>query len=167
MSKKVALITGGSRGIGLGIAKALAGLGYCLDINGVRDQSGITEVLEELKSLSPEVIYCQGDIGKAADRDHLVKHALQYFGHVNVLVNNAGVAPLERNDLLDMTEASYDRVLNINLKGTFFLSQAFAKHVIEAKKMNSDYTAAIVIFHPYRLQWFLQTEANIVFQKPG
>ncbi len=144
MSQKVALITGGSRGIGLGIAKALAKLGYCLSINGVRDEDDVVDVITELKGLSPKVIYCQGDIGISADREHIVKRTQQYFDHINVLINNAGVAPLERNDLLNMSEASYDRVLDINLKGTFFLSQIVAKHIIDEKQLDPDYPAAII-----------------------
>jgi NAD(P)-dependent dehydrogenase (short-subunit alcohol dehydrogenase family) len=130
MSNKVALITGGSRGIGLGIAKSLAKEGWDLAINGIRDESEVGASLDMLKEDNVQVKYVQGNIGSRENRRQIVKETIDYFGSINALVNNAGVAPKERNDLLDMSEESYDRVLNINLKGTFFLTQLVAKEMI-------------------------------------
>ncbi len=144
MSKKVALITGGSRGIGLGIALKLAEEGWSLAINGVRDASKVRSVLEDFESKHVDAIYCQGDIGNKEHRERIIKNTLNHFGHINVLVNNAGVAPLERQDLLDMSEESYDRVLNINLKGTFFLSQMVARAMIESKNSKQAFNASII-----------------------
>ncbi|MCE7043913.1 SDR family NAD(P)-dependent oxidoreductase, partial [Dyadobacter sp. CY312] len=86
--KKTALITGGSRGIGFGIAKALAKEGYNLAINGVRDEAGCSEALDELRELGVEVAYCQGSVANAADREAIVEKAYSVFGNINVLVNN-------------------------------------------------------------------------------
>ncbi len=144
MKRKVALITGGSRGIGLGIAKALAKEGYDLAINGVRDKNQVSQTLKDLGDHSIEVIYCQGDIGVAADRESILQQSINHFGHLNVLVNNAGIAPQERKDLLEMNEESYDGVMNINLKGPFFLSQKVAQHMIKWKKQRQHYRASII-----------------------
>ena len=142
--KRVALITGGTRGIGLGIARKLAELGYNLVINGVRDSSKVSDVLEELTNLGGDVIYCQANIAKEQDRDRLVATSLDGFGPLNLLVNNAGVAPLERSDLLDIPEESFDRVITINLKGPFFLTQLVANQMIDSKNKNPDFDGCII-----------------------
>ena len=142
--KRVALITGGARGIGLGIAKKLAESDYSLVINGVRDQSQVSAVLEELIALGSDAIYCQADISKEEHREKLVAATLDKFGQLNLLVNNAGVAPLDRNDLLDVPEESFDRVMTINLKGPFFLTQRVASHMIDSKSENPNFDACII-----------------------
>ena len=141
--KKVALITGGSRGIGLGIAEHLAKVGYQLAINGVRPEEQVGS-LEKLRTLGVEVIYCQGNVGDTQDRREIMTGVLEHFGHLNVLVNNAGVAPKERKDLLDTSEESYDRVMDINLKSAFVLSQMAAKAMIKSKQRDPDFPAYIV-----------------------
>jgi len=142
--KKIALITGGSRGIGLGIAKTLASHGWQLAINGMREEKDVQEVLEELRALGSEVIYCRGNIGDQGDRESMISKTTDHFGHLTALVNNAGVAPKERNDLLDMSEESYDRVMNINLRGSFFLSQLAAKAMIKARASAPEFTGYII-----------------------
>ena len=99
--KQVALISGGSRGIGLGIAKELAGEGINLAINGIRDEQEVREVLDELRAQGVEVIYCQGDVSQKAEREFILEKIRKEFGQLNFLVNNAGVAPKERKDLLE------------------------------------------------------------------
>ncbi len=135
--KKTALITGGSRGIGLGIAKELAKAGFNLAINGVRNRDSVTSVLDELKTLGIDVIYAQGDVSKKEDRQNIYETVIAEFGTLNVLVNNAGIAPRERKDILEATEEIYDEVLEINLKGPYFLTQIFANHMIQQKKNNA------------------------------
>lgn len=144
MNRKVALITGGSRGIGYGIAECLAKEGWNLAINGMRNEDQLDKTLESLRSHKIEVIYCQGSIGSDVDRKRIVEKVTEHYGHLNLLVNNAGVAPIERKDLLDMSTESYDRVIDINLKGTFFLSQLAAKAMISAKLKATEFKAAIV-----------------------
>src|SRR5690349_18845442 len=97
--KRVALITGGSRGIGLGIARCLAKAGYDLAINGVREAGEVQPVISELKTTGSDVIYCRGDIASASDRENILQHVRKHFGRLHVLVNNAGVAPKERRDI--------------------------------------------------------------------
>jgi len=138
------LITGGTRGIGLGIAKEMGREGFNLVLNGVKDESHVTETLSELKKLGVEVIYCQADIAHAEDRANLVSSVLDHFGQLNVLINNAGVAPVERKDLLVTSEESYDRVMTINLKGPFFLTQQIASHMVDCKKNDLEFAACII-----------------------
>jgi 3-oxoacyl-[acyl-carrier protein] reductase len=142
--KKTALITGGSRGIGFGIAKALAKEGFDLAINGVRDEAGAESALNELRELGARVVYCQGNIAVAADRDAVVSTAYASLGQINILVNNAGIAPRTRLDLLETTEENYREVLQTNLEGPFFLTQAIAKKMAITKQDNHAFEAAII-----------------------
>ena len=142
--KKVALITGGSRGIGLGIAKALAEAGFDLAINGVRNEEDAQGALDELRVLGADVLYCQGDVGEAQSRQGIIEKIKAHFGKLNVLVNNAGVAPKERKDILEATEESFDYVVNTNLKSSYFLSQAAANWMVEQKGADENFEAAII-----------------------
>lgn len=142
--KKVAFVTGGSRGIGLGIAQHLAKNGFDLAINGIRSEESVIDILAELRILGAEVIYCQGDIASSEDRKSMLEKIKLHFGRLNVLVNNAGVAPKERNDILTATEESFDYVISTNLKGTYFLTQAVANWMIEQKSNANDFTKSII-----------------------
>lgn len=142
--KKTALITGGSRGIGLGIARSLAQAGFDLAINGVRDERDVAASLEELRQLGGDVIYCQGDVGDAGARNRIMDNIRTYFGQLNVLVNNAGEAPKERKDILEATEESFDHVLRTNLTSSYFLSQSAANWMITQKASNPAFEASIV-----------------------
>lgn len=142
---RVALITGGSRGIGLGIARHLAKAGFNLSINGVRNANEVTDVIKELRSAGGEVIYCQGDISSAKDRENILSKTKKQFGALHVLVNNAGVAPKERRDILEATEESFDRLINTNLKGTYFLTQSAARWMVDQKKADKKFDGSIVI----------------------
>lgn len=134
MTKPVALITGGSRGIGFGCARALASRGFNITINGMRDEAQVREPMESLQSLGAQVLYVQGDIGSAPARTAIIERVKEKFGSLNVLVNNAGVAPKERADILDASEESYDYVMDTNLKGPYFLTQAAANWMVDQKK---------------------------------
>lgn len=142
--KTTALITGGSRGIGFGIAKALAKEGYNLAINGVRDEESVTEALDELRSLGSEVVYCQGSIASAADRESIIEKAYSGLGEINVLVNNAGIAPRVRLDILETTIENYEEVMTTNLQGPFFFTQAIAKRMAHTKQNNHSFEATII-----------------------
>ncbi len=143
--KRVALVTGGSRGIGFGIADALASEGWNLVINGMRDEASISESIDSLKEHGIEVRYAQGDIGTQEGRSAIFDTAREFAeGAINLLVNNAGVAPKQRLDILDTTEESFDFVLDTNLKGGFFLTQMVANGMISAKFEDDSFFAAIV-----------------------
>ncbi len=141
---KSAIITGGSRGIGLGIARELAKSGFNLVINGVRDELFVTEALQELRLFGISAVYAKGDVSVKADREHILEAAVSAFGSINVLVNNAGIAPKERRDILEATGESFDYVMNINLKGPYFLTQLVANHMIEKKKKDLDFPCCII-----------------------
>lgn len=142
--KPVALITGGSRGIGYGIAEHLAKAGFNLAINGVRPETLVADVLDNLRSLGAEVIYCPGDIASRDDRLAMLEKIKAYYGRLNVLVNNAGVAPKERRDILEATEESFEYVLSTNLQGAYFLTQAVANWMIEQKRDAPDFAGRII-----------------------
>lgn len=142
--KKVALVTGGSRGIGLGIAKCLAKNGFDLAINGMRAEEETIDSLNELRELGAEVIYCRGDVGDQAERREILDKIKAHYGRLNVLVNNAGVAPKERKDILEATEESFDYVLKTNLNSAYFLSQAAANWMIAQKSENPDFQGCLI-----------------------
>ncbi|GAB4030940.1 3-ketoacyl-ACP reductase [Spirosoma gilvum] len=142
--KRTAFITGGSRGIGYGIAEHLAKAGFDLAINGVRPEALVSEALDGLRSLGAEVIYCPGDIALREDRSAMLEKIKAHFGRLNVLVNNAGVAPKERRDILEATEESFQYVVSTNLQGAYFLTQAAANWMIEQKKDRPDFVGRII-----------------------
>ncbi len=130
----VALITGASRGIGRGIALELAALGtHSLVINYAGNETAARECQQaclEAADVRAEIV--QGDISLAADRERMIGFVRETFGRLDLLVNNAGVAPAVRADILEASEASFDRVLDINLKGPYFLTQLAARLLIES-----------------------------------
>jgi 3-oxoacyl-[acyl-carrier protein] reductase len=142
--RKVALITGGSRGIGFGIATQLAQNGFDLAINGTRPGDKVVDVLKKLKDFGADVIYCQGNISASGDRKNILQQVKNHFDWLHVLINNAGVAPKERKDILEAGEESFDDVISVNLKGTYFLTQMTANWMIEQKKINKDFTGCII-----------------------
>lgn len=142
--KRVALVTGGSRGIGLGIARELISIGFNVAINGVRPESAVGDVLNDLRSTGSDVIYCQGDLSSSSDRKSILEKIAGHFGRLNVLVNNAGIAPRERRDILEATEESFDEVVATNLKGNYFLTQQAANWMISQKKSDPGFTASII-----------------------
>ena len=122
MTPKSALVTGASRGIGRGIAIELARAGYRVAINYAGNAEAAAEALALVKAAGGDGFIVQGDVAVAADRERLVAETVAQFGRIDLLVNNAGVAPKVRADLLDAGEESFDRLYAINLKGPFFLS---------------------------------------------
>ena len=142
--KRVALVTGGSRGIGLGIAKELISTGFDVAINGVRPEPAVADVLKDLRSSGSDVIYCQGDLASSNDRKNILEKIASHFGRLNVLVNNAGIAPRERRDILDATEESFDEVVATNLKGNYFLTQQAAIWMINQKRSDPEFKGSII-----------------------
>ena len=141
-TRKVALVTGGTRGIGLGIAAALAADGWNLALNGVRDAVAVEAALTPLRALGVEVVYCPGDVGRRADRQALLDAVRQQFGQLHLLVNNAGITSVGRKNLLEADEAGWDRVFDTNLKGPFFLTQLAARWMIDQSRTAANLTAA-------------------------
>ena len=142
--KRVALITGGSRGIGFGIAEKLAASGFDLAINGVRAESEVEETLKKLKECGNDVIYCRGDTSSPGERENIIAKVKEHYGQLHVLVNNAGIPPKERKDILEATEESFDEVISVNLKGSYFLTQKVANWMIDQKKNNKEFNGCII-----------------------
>ncbi|HPG39078.1 MAG TPA: 3-ketoacyl-ACP reductase [bacterium] len=134
MQKPVALVTGAGRGIGRAIAEQLAELNYDLVIDDIFKEQDITDTLQSIKDKGADVLYVQADISQTADRKRLVDAGKEKYNRLDVLVNNAGVAPRVRMDILEATEESYDRVMNINLRGPYFLTQLVANWMIEQQQ---------------------------------
>ena len=137
-SDQVALVTGSRRGIGLGIAKALAKEGFNIVLNATSSQEAAAEAANEIESHNVQVEYIQADISSGKDRSRLISEIKARLGRLDILVNNAGVAPLVRDDILNASEESFDRLISINLKGPYFLTQMAANWMIEQKTEHTE-----------------------------
>ncbi len=142
--KKVALITGGSRGIGFGVAKRLAMDGFDVAINGRRDASDVANAIADLQKLGAAVEYCQADVASRDDHAKMLAAVEKRFGRLDVLINNAGVAPSVRADILDATDESFDRLISINLRGPYFLTQSAARWMVKQRQGDANYRGCIV-----------------------
>jgi NAD(P)-dependent dehydrogenase (short-subunit alcohol dehydrogenase family) len=142
--RPVALITGGARGIGLGIARALAARGWDLALAGLRAAQDVQATVDGLKDEGVDVIYVVADVSRADDRARLIDQVESHFGRLNALVNNAGRAPRVRGDLLEATEASFEEVLRTNLQGPYFLTQRAAPLMVQRKHAFPDEPAAVI-----------------------
>lgn len=131
---RVAVITGGARGIGLGIARSLAAEGLDLVLNGVRPEADVADVMADLTRTGRRIAYISGDIGVPADRERLIAETIARMGRIDVLVNNAGITSPGRKDILEATEEAFDRVMAVNLKGAFFLTQLAARQMIRQRE---------------------------------
>jgi NAD(P)-dependent dehydrogenase (short-subunit alcohol dehydrogenase family) len=130
MPNSAALVTGASRGIGRGIALELAGAGWRVAINYAGNAAAAAETLAAVRAAGGDGFAVQGDIALAADRERLVAETVQRFGRIDLLVNNAGIAPQVRADLLEAGEESFDRLIAVNLKGPYFLTQLAARQML-------------------------------------
>jgi len=142
--RRIALVTGGTRGIGLGIARALARDGWALALCGLRPRDEVTGVLEELSAATTDVQYWTADIGSPADRIQLLASLVAHYGTLHALVNNAGRAPRIRADLLSATEESFEEVVRTNLQGPYFLTQAVARLMVNQQVPDKAAGRAIV-----------------------
>lgn len=143
-TEKVALVTGSSKGIGKGIAVELAKNGYAVVVNSRQPNTEVKEVMDEIGGFGKPTLYIQGDISLSQDRKKLVEQVMNKFGRIDLLVNNAGVGPKVRGDLLEVTEESMNFVFGINLYGTFFLTQLVAKTMIENKQKYKEFSPVII-----------------------
>jgi len=141
MNEHTALVTGASRGIGRAIAVALARQGWPVAINYRGNVEAAVETQRLVEQAGSRGVIIQADVAQADERNRLVEQTLASFGRIDLLVNNAGMGPRQRIDILETTEASYDEVMAVNLKGPFFLTQRVARVMLELLKAN-------VIEHP-------------------
>ncbi len=130
MTNRTALVTGAQQGIGAAAARALAAAGYDVAINWLDDQAAAEAVAADVRAAGRRAVLLQGSVGTATECAALVQGAIDAFGRIDVLVNNAGIFP--RVEFLKMTEEEWDRVLDVNLKGSAFCAQAAARHMVAA-----------------------------------
>jgi len=135
-AEKVALVTGAAQGIGRGIALQLARDGHTVVVNDIvadpaNAAAGAYEVKETIESAGGKAVVFRADVASATEREAMVEFVAGRFGRLDLLVNNAGIAPRERRDILEATEESYDRVMAVNLKAPYFLTQLVARRMIE------------------------------------
>jgi len=142
--RKVALITGAARGIGLGIARSLASDGCDIAVCDILEEEAVKPALDDLRGLGVEAIYCRADVTDAQAREDMLTGVREHFGRLNVLVNNAGVAPRTRADMLEATEESYEYVMGVNLQGPYFLTQAVANWMLVQRNEDSSFQGCIV-----------------------
>jgi NAD(P)-dependent dehydrogenase (short-subunit alcohol dehydrogenase family) len=142
--KLMALVTGGSRGIGFGVAKALARSGYDIVITGRRAGGDVAQALRQLRECGVEAEYVAADVSIGADRQRLLETVEKRFRKLNVLVNNAGIAPRIRADVLEATEEIFDEVLSVNLKGPYFLTQQAAKWMVRQRQADPFFRGCII-----------------------
>lgn len=141
---KVALVTGGSRGIGRGICVEVAKAGYAVVVNFRDNFTAAQETQQLVEEFDVPADICQGDVTVQSDRDLIVDFALERFGRIDLLVNNAGIAQAERKDILEYDAESFDQVLNVNLRAPYFFTQRVAKVMIDLISSKTIETANIV-----------------------
>jgi 3-oxoacyl-[acyl-carrier protein] reductase len=170
--RPVAFITGASRGIGRGVAIELARQGYDIAgnsraVDSADAERGIFEVKKRVEELGAELLPVRGDVSRLEDHPRMLAEVLEKFGHVDLLVNNAGVAPEKRLDVLDATPESFDRVLSINLRGPFFLSQLIARKMIEQVTKDPSRKPAIVFITSVSAHLSSPSRADYCISKSG
>ena len=164
--RRTALVTGGSRGIGLGIGRALAREGYDLLVNGRRELGEDDPALLELRALGGKVHYVAADIASPVQRERLVLEARDRFERLDVLVNNAGVTSRDRGaDLLEATEENFEWLMRINLQGPFFLTQQIARWMVETSADDSDPSPCIVFITSVSAELTSDTRADYCLSK--
>jgi NAD(P)-dependent dehydrogenase (short-subunit alcohol dehydrogenase family) len=141
---RTALVTGGTRGIGLGVARALAREGWNLALSGVRRPSAVAAVLDELRAAGVLVSYDAADLADRDQRTRIAEANRERHGAMDTLVNNAGRAPRVRADLLDAGEDSFEELIRTNLQGPYFLTQALAREQVARRNADSAFRPAIV-----------------------
>ena len=141
---EIALVTGGARGIGFGVSKALAKEGVDIAVFGTRGADAVADAMAEIAAFGVRTCYSQGSITCAADREAALDKIEAELGPINFLVNNAGIAPKVRADILEATEESFETVLKTNLQGPYFMTQAVAKRMAAQKKANPSFRGGIV-----------------------
>ncbi|HEV7249528.1 MAG TPA: 3-ketoacyl-ACP reductase [Shinella sp.] len=133
-ARPVALVTGSSRGIGLAVAEALAGQGFAIAVNGPAEDAELSAAVSRIAALGVPVVAAPFDVTGIAGHEAALDAIEEKLGTLTTLVNNAGVGVLQRGDMMDVSEESWDRCFSVNAKALFFLSQAFARRLLARKR---------------------------------
>ncbi len=144
IEQKVALVTGGSRGIGRAICVEVAKVGYAVMINFHENLGAAREARDLVERCGAPADLCQADVSQKSHRELLVAYAMDRFGRIDLLVNSAGIAPKVRKDILETEEESFDKILNTNLRAPYFLTQRVAREMIDLIQSKTIPGAAIV-----------------------
>jgi len=163
----IAFVTGARRGIGRGIAQALAGAGFDVVVNDLLDDAATRETLAAIGAKGRRAAFVQGSIADLPAHAELVAAAFGAFGTVDCLVNNAGIQVKVRGDLLDVTPESFDEILAVNLRGTFFLTQAVAKRMLAEHRSAGDPPRSIVTISSANARLVSLNRAEYCFAKTG
>jgi NAD(P)-dependent dehydrogenase (short-subunit alcohol dehydrogenase family) len=163
----IAFVTGARRGIGRGIAQALADAGFDVVVNDLLDDAATRETLAAIGAKGRRAAFVQGSIADLPAHAELVAAAFGAFGTVDCLVNNAGIQVKVRGDLLDVTPASFDEILAVNLRGTFFLTQAVAKRMLAERRSTADPPRSIVTISSANARLVSLNRAEYCFAKTG
>jgi 3-oxoacyl-[acyl-carrier protein] reductase len=160
-------VTGGTRGIGLGIARALATDGWDLIIGGMRPESEVAAVVDDLRTRGGAVSYAPADLARPVDRARLVDQVRSTAGTVHALVNNAGRAPRVRADLLEGSEESFEEVLRTNLQGPYFLTQEIARDQVERRRADPAFAASIIFITSVSAEMVSMNRGEYCVSKAG
>jgi 3-oxoacyl-[acyl-carrier protein] reductase len=129
-ARPIAIVTGGRRGIGLGSARALAASGFDIAITGIGDAAGVDPVIADLEALGARAIFLRADLADLTSHQATVDAVVGEFGRIDCLVNNAGIASVVRGDFLDLRPENFDTIVNVNLRGTVFFTQAVVRAML-------------------------------------
>ncbi|MCA1492924.1 3-ketoacyl-ACP reductase [Ensifer sp. NBAIM29] len=132
-ARPIAIVTGGRRGIGLGIARALAASGFDIAITGIGDAEGVDPAIADLEALGARAIFLRADLADIGTHHATVDAVVDAFGRIDCLVNNAGIASVVRGDFLDLRPENFDAIIGVNLRGTVFFTQAVVKAMLAAQ----------------------------------
>ena len=144
-TRQVALVTGARRGIGKAIALALAEAKFDIAVNDLAPSDELSRTVAEIAAKGVKAVAVTGDVARLADHERMLNEAEAALGPLTTLINNAGVSVLNRGDLLDVGEESYDRCQSVNTRGTFFLTQRFARRLLARERDASLHHAIITV----------------------
>ena len=167
--RPVALVTGGSRGIGLATAKALAASGFGVAVTGIVEPEAAGEALDDIRNNGGEAAYFQADLSDVSGHSATVAQVLSHFGDIDCLVNNAGMASVVRGDFLDLSPENYDTIMATNLRGTVFFTQAVLRRMLEvdrtvvARSIINITSISAVLTSPERLDYCISKAGLAAF----
>jgi NAD(P)-dependent dehydrogenase (short-subunit alcohol dehydrogenase family) len=167
-AKPVAIITGASRGIGRAISLALASEGYdIVAIARTPDSEGMTSLQPEIERRGSSFFPIGLDIAHTSMHDEAISSILEHYGRIDLLINNAGIAPIERKDLLELEEESYDRVISVNLRGPVFFAIKVSREMIWMKEQIADYKPAIMFITSFLAYTSFSHALDVCISKAG
>lgn len=166
--RPIAIVTGGRRGIGLGIARALGASGFDLAITGIGDAQGVDPVLADIEALGARAVFLRADLAEVSSHQATVDTVIDSFGRIDCLVNNAGIASVVRGDFLDLKPENFDTIIDVNLRGTVFFTQAvvkamFATQTVAPRSIINITSVSAAMSSPERLDYCMSKAGLAAF----